>query len=92
MATHYQLSEGRKSTYAFLKNGGMKWASKVKDLSAEVLATAAMTAGKDSSREGIKQNNKVPQMVQMEIDVFADMRAGLTCVFGGRRSSSPLQI
>jgi len=35
MSTLYQLSENSKSTYAFLKNGGMTWARKVKDLSAE---------------------------------------------------------
>ena len=41
MSTLYHLSENKRSTFAFLQNGGIAWARKVKDLSAETLAAAA---------------------------------------------------
>ena len=43
-ATLYQLSETRRATFAFLKNGGFAMARRVGDLKAEDLVTAARAA------------------------------------------------
>ena len=40
-ATLHYLTERHQSAFAFLKNGGMRWEEKVKDLTPEALATAA---------------------------------------------------
>ena len=42
--TLYTLCEQKQSTFAFLKNGGMAFASRVRSLSAETLAAAARMA------------------------------------------------
>ena len=52
MSTLYQLSE-KKSTFAFLENGGMAWARKVKGLSAETLASAARLTGEREREKAI---------------------------------------
>ena len=47
-ATLYQLTEQKQSAFAFLKNGGIKWASKVRDLTPETLAAAARSRSRSS--------------------------------------------
>ena len=85
MSTLYQLSENSKSTYAFLKNGGMTWARKVKDLSAETLASAARLTGGDGGLQGIMQSKKVPQIIRDALNAMQVATADVVGTDGHRR-------
>jgi len=78
-ATLHQLSEQKQSVYAFLKNGGISWARRVRHLSADTLAAAARLHGAEGGLKGLQQNAQVPQLVR---DALAAMQIATADVIG----------
>ena len=75
--TLFYLTERHQSAFAFLKNGGMKWAAKVRDLTPETLASAARLHVGGNGLQGIMQDKNVPQIVREALSAmqlaFADV-------------------
>lgn len=63
-ATLFFLTERHQSAFAFLKNGGMKWAQKVQHLTAETLASSARLNAGGGGIQAIVANKNVPQVVR----------------------------
>ena len=83
-ATLYLLSEQKQSAFAFLKNGGMKWAAKVRDVSAEMLALAARVAPQ-CGIQALAQNKQVPQLVRDALNAMQAATANVVGTDGHRR-------
>ena len=83
-ATLYLLSEQKQSAFAFLKNGGMKWAAKVRGLSAEMLALAARVAPQ-AGIQALAQNQHVPQLVRDALNAMQAATANVVGTDGHRR-------
>ena len=62
-STLFFLSERQQATYGFLKNGGMKWASKVKDLTPNIMEEAVRVSG-GATLHAVASNKNVPQLVR----------------------------
>ena len=58
------LASQQESTHAFLKNGGIGWASKVRRLSPELLAQSARVGSMGDDIKAIAQNRNTPQLVR----------------------------
>ena len=82
--TLYMLCEQKQSTFAFLKNGGMAFASRVRSLTAETLAAAARIAPRGGIRE-LMQNKDVPQIVRDALHAMQLSQADVIGTDGHRR-------
>ena len=76
-ATLFYLTERHQSAFAFLKNGGMKWAEKVRHLTPETLANSARLHVGGGGLQAIVANKNVPQLVREALNAmqlaFADV-------------------
>ena len=76
-ATLFYLTERHQSAFAFLKNGGMKWAEKVRHLTPETLANSARLNVGAGGIQAIVANKNVPQLVREALNAmqmaFADV-------------------
>jgi hypothetical protein len=77
--TLFWLVERHQSAFNFLKNGGMKWAEKVRHLTPEALATSARLAAGAGGIKGIIANKNVPQCVR---EALSAMQMALADVLG----------
>jgi hypothetical protein len=84
-ATLFQLSEQKRSVFAFLKNGGIAWAQRVRHLSAETLAHAARLAGSEGGIDAIARNKQVPQLVRDALNAMQMAVADVIGTDGHRR-------
>ena len=57
------LASQQESTHAFLKNGGIGWASKERNLTPELLAESARGGTMGDDIQKIAQNQNTPQLV-----------------------------
>ena len=78
------LSEQKQSTFAFLKNGGIGFASNVKNMTAESLAAAARLAPRGGIQQ-LKQNKDVPQTVRDALNAMELATADVIGTDGHRR-------
>ena len=81
------LASQQESTHAFLKNGGIKWASKVRHLKPECLADAARVGSKGDDIKAIAQSKSTPQLVREALNMMHIVTAHVP---GHRRASTPL--
>ena len=76
-ATLHYLTERHQSAFAFLKNGGMNWAERVRHLTPEALAEAARVHAGGGGLQSLGTNPNVPQIVRDALNVmqiaFADV-------------------
>jgi len=77
--TLFWLVERHQSAFNFLKNGGMKWAEKVRHLTPEALATSARLAAGAGGIKGIIANKNMPQCVR---EALSAMQMALADVLG----------
>ena len=82
--TLYMLCEQKQSTFAFLKNGGMAFASRMKSLTAESLAAAARIAPRGGIKD-LMQNTAVPQTVRDALSAMQLSQADVIGTDGHRR-------
>ena len=73
------LASQQESTHAFLKNGGIAWASKIRKLTPELLAEAARAGRAGDDIKTISQNRKTPQLVR---DALQMMQLATSHVIG----------
>ena len=64
------LASQQESTYAFLKNGGIAWASKVRHLKPELLAEAARLGKAGDGIMAIAQNRNTPHLVRDALNMM----------------------
>lgn len=83
-ATLYFLSERQQATFAFLKNGGIKWAAKVRDLTPEAMAEAVRVSG-GGSLQAVASNSNVPQLVRDALNCMQQATAQVIGTDGHRR-------
>ncbi|CAE7839256.1 unnamed protein product, partial [Symbiodinium sp. CCMP2592] len=79
MATVSRLTDQRAAAYNFLKNGGMAFAKKLRELSAEDLASAARAAPQAGGTDQFFKEAAVPQTVK---DALHAMNAASATVLG----------
>ena len=76
-STLFWLTERHQSAFAFLKNGGMKWAAKVRHLTPEALSASARLAVGSGGIKSLLGNQQVPQLVREALNAmhiaFADV-------------------
>jgi len=76
-STLFWLTERHQSAFAFLKNGGLKWAEKVRHLTPEALAASARLAVGGGGIKSLLGNQQVPQLVREALNAmhmaFADV-------------------
>ena len=85
--TLYYLTERHQSSFAFLKNGCMKWAEKVRQLTPETLASAARLHVGGGGLHCRVQDKNVPQIVR---EALSAMQMAFSDVLGTNgRTSSP---
>lgn len=76
-ATLFWLTERHQSAFSFLKNGGMKWAEKVRHLTPDALASSARLAVGGGGIKTLLGNQQVPQLVREALSAmnlaFADV-------------------
>jgi hypothetical protein len=84
-ATIYYLTERHQSAFAFLKNGGMKWAEKVRHLTPETLAQSARLTIGGGGIQGIIANKSVPQVVREALNAMQMAFADVLGTDGHRR-------
>ena len=73
------LASQQESTHAFLKNGGIAWARKVRKLTPELLAESARGARVGDDLRAIAQSNNTPQIVRDALNI---MQMATTHVLG----------
>ena len=83
-STLYFLLERQQATYGFLKNGAMKWASKVKDLTPNIMAEAVRVSG-GGSLQALASNKSVPQLVRDALNAMQLATAQVIGTDGHRR-------
>ena len=83
-ATLYFLSERQQATYSFLKNGGITWARRVKDLTPEAMAEAVRVSG-GGSLQAVASNANVPQLVRDALNCMQQATAQVLGTDGHRR-------
>ena len=64
------LASQQESTHAFLKNGGIGWASKVRKLTPELLAESARVGSMGDDIKAIAQNRNTPQLVREALNMM----------------------
>ena len=79
------LSSQQESAHAFLKNGGIAWASKVRNLKPEDLAESARAAGPGGDIKSIAQNSNTPQLVKDALNMMQMATAHVLGTDGHRR-------
>ena len=84
-STLYWLTERHQSAYAFLKNGGMKWAEKVRHLTPEALATSARLAAGGGGIQSLLYHQNVPQLVREALNAMQLAFANVLGTDGHRR-------
>ena len=84
-ATLFWLVERHQSAFAFLKNGGMKWAEKVRHLTPEDLASSARQAVGGGGIKAILANKHVPQLVREALSAMQMAFADVLGTDGHRR-------
>ena len=84
-ATLFYLVERHQSAFAFLKNGGMKWAEKVRHLTPEALANSARQAFGGGGIKAILANKHVPQLVREALSAMQMAFADVLGTDGHRR-------
>ena len=84
-ATLFFLTERQQSAFAWLKNGGMKWAQKVRHLTAETLANAARLSVGGGGIQAILANKNVPQVVREALNAMQMAFADVVGTDGHRR-------
>lgn len=84
-ATLFYLTERHQSSFAFLKNGGMKWAEKVRHLTPEALANAARLDVGAGGIQAIVANKSVPQVVREALNAMQMAFADVVGTDGHRR-------
>ena len=84
-ATIYYLTERHQSAFAFLKNGGMKWAEKVRQLTPESLAQAARLHVGGGGVQALVANKNVPQVVREALNAMQMAFADVIGTDGHRR-------
>ena len=83
-ATLYFLSERQQATYAFLKNGGIKFARRVKDLTPDAMAEAVRVSG-GGSLQAVASSANVPQLVRDALNCMQQSTAQVIGTDGHRR-------
>ena len=83
-STLYFLPERQQSTYAFLKNGGIKWACKTKDYTPAVMAKALRVSG-GRSLQSIAGNKDTPQLVRDALEAMQIAEVHIMGTDGQRR-------
>ena len=81
----YWLSECHQSACSILKNGGMKWAEKVRHLTPEALANYARLAVGGGGIKGLLANKHVPQLVREALNAMQMAFADVIGTDGHRR-------
>ena len=84
-ATLYFLSERHQSAFAFLKNGGLKWAEKVRHLTPEVLANASRLGVGGGGIQAIAANKQTPQLLREALSAMQMAFADVLGTDGHRR-------
>jgi len=84
-ATLFWLTERHQSAFAFLKNGGMKWAEKVRHLTPETLANAARLDVGGGGIQALVSNKTVPQVVREALNAMQMAFADVLGTDGHRR-------
>ena len=84
-ATLHYLAERHASAFAFLKNGGMKWAARVQQLTPEALAAAARQSGGEGGIHGIASNKNVSRTVRDALNAMQMASADVVGTDGHRR-------
>ena len=84
-ATMFWLAERHQSGFAFLKNGGFKWAEKVRHLTAEQLAEAARVHVGGGGLQALASNKQVPQVVREALNAMQMAFADVLGTDGHRR-------
>ena len=84
-STLFWLVERHQSAFAFLKNGGMKWAEKVRHLTPEALASSARLSTGGGGIKAILANKHVPQLVREALDAMQMAFADVLGTDGHRR-------
>ena len=79
------LASQQESTHAFLKNGGIAWASKVRNLSPELLAESARLATAGDDLRTIAANHGTPQLVRDALNMMQMASAHVLGTDGHRR-------
>ena len=84
-ASLFYLTERHQSAFAFLKNGGMKWAEKVRHLTPETLANSARLDVGAGGIQAIVSNKSVPQVVREALNAMQMAFADVVGTDGHRR-------
>ena len=84
-ATLFWLTERHQSAFAWLKNGGMKWAAKVQHLTPETLANASRLSAGGGGIQAIVANKQVPQVVKEALNAMQMAFADVLGTDGHRR-------
>ena len=84
-ATLFWLVERHQSAFSFLKNGGMKWADKVRHLTPETLASSARLSTGCGGIKAILANKHVPQLVREALGAMEMSCADVLGTDGHRR-------
>ncbi|CAK0887182.1 unnamed protein product [Prorocentrum cordatum] len=84
-ATLHFLTERHQSAFAFLKNGGMKWAEKVQHLTPDALAAAARAHAGGGGVAALASNANVPNVVRDALNIMQMAVADVVGTDGHRR-------
>ena len=84
-STLFWLVERHQSAFSFLKNGGMKWAEKVRHLTPEALASCSRLSGGGGGIQSIVANKHVPQLVREALNAMQMAFADVLGTDGHRR-------
>ena len=81
----FWLVERHQSAFSFLKNGGLKWAEKVRHLTPEALASSSRLAAGGGGIKAILNNKNVPQLVREALNAMQMAFADVLGTDGHRR-------
>ena len=84
-ASLFWLVERHQSAFSFLKNGGFKWADRVRHLTPEALASSARLAVGGGGIKAILANKHVPQLVREALNAMQMAVADVLGTDGHRR-------
>ena len=79
------LASQQESSHAFLKNGGIAWASKVRKLTPELMAGSARVGRVGDDIKAIAQNRDTPQLVREALNMMQMATAHVLGTDGHRR-------
>ena len=79
------LASQQESSHAFLKNGGIGWASKVRKLTPELLAQSARVGSMGDDIRAIAQNKNTPQLVREALNMMQMATSHVLGTDGHRR-------